>query len=40
MAKPKRKKPIAQRGDDPKLPKPTKKRRYRARWRHHEIAYW
>jgi len=43
MAKRKRKKPKTH-GEDAlrllKPPKPIKKRRYRARWRPHEITYW
>jgi hypothetical protein len=40
MAKPRRKRPAMRKEDAPKLPKLAKKRRYRARWRPHEIVYW
>jgi hypothetical protein len=40
MTKRKRKKLTMRREDAPRLPKPTKKRRFRARWRPHEIVYW
>jgi hypothetical protein len=39
MTKRKRKKLITRKEDAPRLPKPTKKRRFRARWRPHEIVY-
>jgi hypothetical protein len=40
MAKPKKKRLITRKEDPPRLPRPTKKRRYRARWRPHEIVFW
>ena len=40
MAKPRRKKSAMRKEDLFRPLKPLKKRRYRARWRPHEIVYW
>ncbi len=40
MNKRRKKKPKVPEGDALKTPKLAKKRRYRARWRAHEITYW
>ncbi len=40
MGKRRKKKPKAPELDTPKTPKLAKGRRYRARWRPHEITYW